>query len=177
MAGDEQTVFLPGARHFQSPLPSELLLSIWLRILCRAASGLHFVCLFHESLGVFLFPPSSQHGTKTNYPSKFDSRTLERSQRPSQQPIGRSKEKLEARPKPVLPPEDPVLIDLLSEGTPPYQAPPRPASPPATPPPASAEVRCPDATSLVADEGTSAPSPVASRLCLRRDPREGGLNK
>ena len=48
-------------------------------ILCHAASGLHFVCLFRESLGVFLFPPSSQHGTKTNYPSKFDSRTLERS--------------------------------------------------------------------------------------------------
>ena len=29
------------------------------------------------------------------------------------------KEKLEARPKPVLPPEDPVLIDLLSENPPP----------------------------------------------------------
>ena len=28
------------------------------------------------------------------------------------------KEKLEARPKPVLPPEDPVLIDLLSENPP-----------------------------------------------------------
>ena len=35
------------------------------------------------------------------------------------------KEKLEARPKPVLPPEDPVLVDLLSENPPPYQAPPR----------------------------------------------------
>ena len=32
-------------------------------------------------------------------------------------------EKLEARPKPVLPPEDPVLIDLLSENHPPYLAP------------------------------------------------------
>ena len=64
VAGDEQTVFLPGARHFQCPLPSELLLLI----LCREASGLRFVCLFRESLGVFLFPPSSQHGIKTNYP-------------------------------------------------------------------------------------------------------------
>ena len=68
------------------------------------------------------------------------------------------KEKLEARPKPVLPPEDPVLTDLLSENPPPYQAPPRLASPPAGPPPASAEARSPDTTSPVADEGTSAPS-------------------
>ena len=43
------------------------------------------------------------------------------------------KEKLEARPKPVLPLEDPVLVDLLSEDRPPYQAPPMPAPPPAGP--------------------------------------------
>ena len=84
------------------------------------------------------------------------------------------KEKLEARPKPVLPPEDPVLVDLLSVNPPPYQAPPMPAPPPASPSPlASAEARSPDTTSPVADEGTSAPSPVASRLRLQRDPREG----
>ena len=76
------------------------------------------------------------------------------------------KEKLEARPKPVLPPEDPVLIDLLSEEPPPYQDPPMPAPPPAGPPPASTEARSPDTTSLVVNEGTSAPSPVASRLRL-----------
>ena len=83
------------------------------------------------------------------------------------------KEKLEARPKPVLPPEDQVLIDLLSEGPHPYQAPPRLAPLPAGPSPASAEACSPDTTSPVADEGTSAPSPVASRLRLQRDPREG----
>ena len=80
---------------------------------------------------------------------------------------------MEARPKPVLPPEDPVLIDLLSEEPPPYQAPPMPAPLLAGPPPASTKVHSPDTTSLVADEGTSAPSPVTSRLRLRQDPREG----
>ena len=72
-------------------------------------------------------------------------------------------------PSPVLPPEDPVLVDLLSENPPPYQAPP-PAGPS---PPASAEARSPDTTSPAANEGTSTPSPFASRLRLRRDPREG----
>ena len=89
VAGDEQTVFLPGARHFQCPLPSELLLLVWLRF-CAARLLVCVSCVCFVSLLVYLFPPSSQHGTKTNYPSKFDSRTLERSLRPSQQPIGRS---------------------------------------------------------------------------------------
>ena len=76
--------------------------------------------------------------------------------------------------KTTLPTKPLVLIDLLSENPPPYQARPSPAPPPAGPsPPASAEARSPDTTSPVADEGTSAPSPVASRLYLRRDPREG----
>ena len=70
------------------------------------------------------------------------------------------KEKLEARPKPVLPPEDSVLIDLLSEEPPPYQAPPMPAPPPAGPPPASAEARSPDTTSPVVNEGTDRKSVV-----------------
>ena len=65
------------------------------------------------------------------------------------------------------------MIDLLSEEPPPYQAPPMPAPPPAGPSPTSAEVRSPDTTSQAADEGTSVPSPVASRLHLQRDPREG----
>ena len=83
-----------GARHFQCPLPSE---SVW-RQFCTARLLVCISCVCFVSLCVFLFPPSSQHGTKTNYPSKFDSRTLERSQRPSQQPIGRSKKKEMANP-------------------------------------------------------------------------------
>ena len=47
-----------------------------------------------------------------------------------------------------------------------------PAPPPAGPPPASTEARSPDTTSSVVNEGPGAPSPVASRLHLRRDPRE-----
>ena len=82
-------------------------------------------------------------------------------------------EKLDTRPNPVLPPEDLVLNDLLSEEPPPYQAPPRSAPLLAGPPPTSDEVRSPDTTSLVVDEGTSAPFPVASQLCLRRNQREG----
>ena len=56
VAGDEQADFLPGAGHFQCPLPSELLLLVWRRFCAVAASGLHFVCLFRESLGVFVSP-------------------------------------------------------------------------------------------------------------------------
>ena len=65
------------------------------------------------------------------------------------------------------------MTDLLSEESPPYQAPPMLAPTPASPSPASAEARSPDTTSPVANEGTNAPSPVVSRLRLRRDPREG----
>ena len=55
VAGDEQTVFLPGARHFQSPLPSELLLLVWRRF-CAARLLVCISCLFRESLGVFVSP-------------------------------------------------------------------------------------------------------------------------
>ena len=69
VAGDEQIVFLPGARHYQSPLP---LLLVWRRF-CAVRLLVCVSCVCLVSLLVYLFPPSSQHGTKTNYPSKFDS--------------------------------------------------------------------------------------------------------
>ena len=99
LSGWRQADRLPaGGRTLSVSAPVWIVTFDFTPILYRTASGLHFVCLFRESLGVFLFPPSSQHGTKTNYPSKFDSRTLERSQRPSQQPMGRSKKKAMANP-------------------------------------------------------------------------------
>ena len=118
VAGDEQTVFLPGARHFQCPLPSELLwletsrssscrgaqhfqcqlpsellLSVW-RQFCTARLLVCISCVCFVSLSVyFCFPLPPNMGQKLTTPLKFDSRTLEISQRPSQQPIGRSKKR------------------------------------------------------------------------------------
>ena len=49
VAGDEQTVFLPGARHFQCPLPSEL---FWRRAY-RPPSGGHDTFSVRSSLNRF----------------------------------------------------------------------------------------------------------------------------
>ena len=267
VAGDEQTVFLPGARHFQCPLPSELLLLVWRRF-CAARLLVCVSCVCFVSLLVYFYfplPPSMGqrlttplsltlrhwkevkdranslsvevrrkkwqtfcssewptldvewpqdgtfnidcilqvkervfdagphgHSDQVPYIITWESLVLDPppwvapfvtkkprvpnaiAMMPTAPPAQSSiyplleKEKLEARPNPILPPEDPVLIDLLSENPCPYQAPQRPAPLPAGPSPASAETRFPDTTSPVVDEGTSAPSPVTSRLRLRR---------
>ena len=61
MARDEQTVLLPRARQFQSPLPSELLLSIWRRF-CAARLLVCVSCVCFVSLLVYFcfpFPPTT----------------------------------------------------------------------------------------------------------------------
>ncbi|XP_065784954.1 uncharacterized protein [Muntiacus reevesi] len=84
------------------------------------------------------------------------------------------KENPAAKSKPVIPPEDPVLIDLLSEDPPPYQPPPVPGSLARPPSSASPEARSPDTTGPAATSGeTNTSSPVASRLRLWRDQGEG----
>lgn len=79
------------------------------------------------------------------------------------------KEKSEARSKPVIPLDDSVLIDLLSEDLPSYQDTPVPI-PPATSP----EVCSPDITNPVAEEGAASPSFAETRLHLHKDLREEG---
>ncbi|XP_065772805.1 uncharacterized protein [Muntiacus reevesi] len=85
------------------------------------------------------------------------------------------KEKSTAKTKPVIPPEDPVLIDLLSEVPPPYQPPPVPGSLARPPPSTSPEAHSPDTTGPAATSGEiNTSSPVASQLRQRRDQGEGG---
>ena len=68
VAGDEQTVFLPGTRHFQSPLPSELLLWIWRRF-CAARLLVCISCVCFVSLSVyFCFPLPPSMGQKLTNP-------------------------------------------------------------------------------------------------------------
>ena len=54
VAGDEQTVFLPGERHLQSPFPSELLLSIWRRF-CAMRLLVCVSCVCFVSLLVYFW--------------------------------------------------------------------------------------------------------------------------
>ena len=68
VAGDEQTVFLLGARQFQSLLPSELLLSIW-RQFCTARLLLCVSCVCFVSLLVyFCFPLPPSMGQRVTTP-------------------------------------------------------------------------------------------------------------
>ena len=68
VAGDEQTIFLLGAGHFQSPLPSELLLSIWPRF-CATRLLVCVSCVCFLSLLVyFCFPLPPSMGQRLTTP-------------------------------------------------------------------------------------------------------------